>query len=428
MTYDAMRRLLSWQNAASSPTSTASYAYDGEGNRVWQQTTSSGTTTTTTYVGTYEEIATTGSTTNTIQYYQAGGVAAISVNGTLSYLVSDTLGSVSEALSSTGSMQAAQLYLPYGGGRYSSGTMPTTYGFTDQHLDPSGLMYFHARYYDPALGLFINADVVQGLNRYGYVGGNPETRTDPTGKIFCDCTDGGGDDSSDSGRGSGGGIGGGGGGADAVALLESNYELPGFILNGEGPYGDVSLVYPDGSVEYYPTVNDALNAEITYSKGGEATDSNLHLALLQNQDITNYVKAKYPWANANNTLTSIPNDDSLTLYRLGDPNSPKPYLQSKDDPENLGPGGIFTDKNGQQIVGISTTRNRNAFPLKKYPDENIWILPPGTNLAAVGLIAVNDHKEHYAIVPIVPMTTAQYNNALASLPWTNYASGDPWMP
>ena len=34
MTYDAMRRLLSWQNTASSPTSTASYAYDGEGKRV----------------------------------------------------------------------------------------------------------------------------------------------------------------------------------------------------------------------------------------------------------------------------------------------------------------------------------------------------------------------------------------------------------
>ena len=38
--YDALRRLISWQNARSLPTATAAYAYDGEGTRVWQQTTS----------------------------------------------------------------------------------------------------------------------------------------------------------------------------------------------------------------------------------------------------------------------------------------------------------------------------------------------------------------------------------------------------
>ncbi|MBF6592096.1 MAG: hypothetical protein IVW57_16425 [Ktedonobacterales bacterium] len=32
--YDALRRLLSWQNTTTSPTQTASYASDGEGNRV----------------------------------------------------------------------------------------------------------------------------------------------------------------------------------------------------------------------------------------------------------------------------------------------------------------------------------------------------------------------------------------------------------
>ena len=181
MTYDAMRRLLSWQNAASSPTSTASYAYDGEGNRVWQQTTSSGTTTTTTYVGTYEEIATTGSTTNTIQYFQAGPVIVVSVNGNLSYFVRDFLGSVAEALTSTGNVQADELYLPYGSVRYASGTMPTSYGFIGQRLDPSGLMYFNARYYDGTSGQFINADLFIGQNRYAYAIDNPIDYTDPTG-------------------------------------------------------------------------------------------------------------------------------------------------------------------------------------------------------------------------------------------------------
>jgi RHS repeat-associated protein len=110
-------------------------------------------------------------------------VTAINVNGTLSYLVSDTLGSVSVALSSSGSVQADQLFTPYGATRYASGTMPTSYGFTGQRLDPSGLQYFNARYYDSSAGQFTSADQVQGPNRYAYVSGNPETITDPTGQF-----------------------------------------------------------------------------------------------------------------------------------------------------------------------------------------------------------------------------------------------------
>ena len=60
--------------------------------------------------------------------------------------------------------------------------MPTTKGFTGQYSDAStGLDYYGARYYDPTLGQFTSADTVGGLNRYGYVAGNPETATDPTG-------------------------------------------------------------------------------------------------------------------------------------------------------------------------------------------------------------------------------------------------------
>src|SRR5581483_972094 len=50
----------------------------------------------------------------------------------------------------------------------------------------SGLDYYGARYYDPALGQFTSADSqAAGLNRYGYVKGNPETFTDPTGHMAC---------------------------------------------------------------------------------------------------------------------------------------------------------------------------------------------------------------------------------------------------
>jgi len=65
----------------------------------------------------------------------------------------------------------------------------TTKGFTGQYADSvTGLDYYNARYYDPVAGVFLSADTkqgnMQGMNPYGYVGGNPETDTDPTGKYY----------------------------------------------------------------------------------------------------------------------------------------------------------------------------------------------------------------------------------------------------
>lgn len=106
-------------------------------------------------------------------------------NGPLSYLATDGQGTVSETLDGggNGAVTFAQLYTPYGNTRYSSGSSPTTLGYTGQRADgATGLDYYHARYYDPVAGQFASADTVAaGLNRYGYVGSNPTTYTDPTG-------------------------------------------------------------------------------------------------------------------------------------------------------------------------------------------------------------------------------------------------------
>jgi len=54
-----------------------------------------------------------------------------------------------------------QRHCPYGGVRWSSGTLPTEYGFTGQRWEAGlGLYYYRARWYDPALGRFISADTV----------------------------------------------------------------------------------------------------------------------------------------------------------------------------------------------------------------------------------------------------------------------------
>lgn len=189
LTYDAELRLNHWQNApGGSPTSSADFLYDGEGHRAEQLVTGSSGTTKVYYLfGGSEELTVGGSGSTLIKYYPSAGGAlpgVVSVNGTISYAATDGLGSLNEALSSSGSVTAQQLYTPYGTVRYTSGTMPTAKGFTGQYADAgTGLSYYNARYYDPSLGQFTSADDTQGPNRYAYVDDNPETHNDPTGHI-----------------------------------------------------------------------------------------------------------------------------------------------------------------------------------------------------------------------------------------------------
>ena len=78
-------------------------------------------------------------------------------------------------------------YFAYGGqiNNINFATLPRENTYTGQKKDIStGLMYYNARYYNPANGLFQQADSVDdGLNNYAYVGGNPIMMTDPSGKF-----------------------------------------------------------------------------------------------------------------------------------------------------------------------------------------------------------------------------------------------------
>jgi len=82
-------------------------------------------------------------------------------------------------------------YKPYGEvyRPASSGSDISRYKYTAQEEDPeSELMYYNARFYDPAIGRFISADTIidpgagnMGFNRYMYVAGNPVNYSDPSG-------------------------------------------------------------------------------------------------------------------------------------------------------------------------------------------------------------------------------------------------------
>jgi RHS repeat-associated protein len=165
------------------------YLYDGEGHRVAMQSNVSGTTTLTAYISSIEEMQTSGTTTQTTTYYTVGKQRiAADVNGTFYYFGYDALGSQVAVLNASGSLVGAQLYGPYGASRYTTGTIPTSIGFTGQQSDSvTGLDYYGARYYDELVGVFLAADDVQGnrqgMEPYAYVGGNPETMVDPTGQF-----------------------------------------------------------------------------------------------------------------------------------------------------------------------------------------------------------------------------------------------------
>src|SRR5262249_53282743 len=83
-------------------------------------------------------------------------------------------------------------YAPYGGRTataLASGVTDDARGFTGQRQDPTGLIYLHARYYDPAIGRFTSPDTIVpssrlvGLNRYAYADDNPVMNSDPSGHM-----------------------------------------------------------------------------------------------------------------------------------------------------------------------------------------------------------------------------------------------------
>jgi len=131
--------------------------------------------------------------TTTKQYLSFAGVpVAVDVETTgteRTWLISDLLGSNS-VLHNTTSGNVRVWYDPWGVERAATGTPATPYGYTGQHTEPTGLIDYNARQYDPTYKTFTAADPIipnpnnpQTLNRYAYVNNNPTTYTDPTGHV-----------------------------------------------------------------------------------------------------------------------------------------------------------------------------------------------------------------------------------------------------
>ncbi|MDO7484452.1 toxin C-terminal domain-containing protein [Acinetobacter baumannii] len=219
-------------------TTTESFMYDANHERVRRTSVENGKTTTTVYInpridtgGSFEKSYLPNGTTEYTHHIYAGGdvigsyvtndkgtpptgdlgsayengvapnsaTADISKTGPYRYFHKDHLNSIEVITDAAGNPLERLSYDSWGKRRNVDGTVASgvkgknsIHGFTSHEmLDSIGLIHMNGRVYDPTIGRFISADPtidgadsLQGYNRYAYVHNNPTTLLDPDGYGF----------------------------------------------------------------------------------------------------------------------------------------------------------------------------------------------------------------------------------------------------
>jgi RHS repeat-associated protein len=102
-----------------------------------------------------------------------------------SHFLADALGSTLALTDATGSIPTTYTYEPFGATTITGATTGNSFAYTGRENDGTGLYYYRARYYHPALQRFISEDPIGfaggDVNLYGYVFNRPTAFGDSSG-------------------------------------------------------------------------------------------------------------------------------------------------------------------------------------------------------------------------------------------------------
>jgi RHS repeat-associated protein len=167
---------------------TENYVYDGDGRRFSRQV---GASPATRYV--FDGVGDLAATMDdgSRKYVYGLGLAYAVSGSSIEVYHPDVLGSTRALTDAAGVTVATYTGDDWGRQTGGSGSSSQPFGFTGELRDTTGLIYLRTRYYDPDLGRFLSRDSWAGVpsapqsqNRYAYVGNNPVTKRDPSGRVI----------------------------------------------------------------------------------------------------------------------------------------------------------------------------------------------------------------------------------------------------
>ena len=178
LTYDQANRLTAYST-------TATYAYNGDGLRMSKAVSGTATAFTWDQSGTLPLMIQDGSD---YYIYGPGGQAIEKISGTtVTYLQADQQGSTRLLTDATGKVVGTYTYGSYGNVTSHTGTASTPLQYDGQYTDAeTGYQYLRARYYDPLTGQFLTNDPLKSAQSglYSYANDDPLDNLDPSG-LFC---------------------------------------------------------------------------------------------------------------------------------------------------------------------------------------------------------------------------------------------------
>ncbi|MFH1062627.1 MAG: RHS repeat-associated core domain-containing protein [Candidatus Omnitrophota bacterium] len=180
-TYDSEDQLIN----ISSPGTSVSYRYDALGRRIEKDV--DGQITKYVYDG-EDIIAEYDANNNIIARYTHGPSIdeplILEKSGQTYYYQTDGLGSVTNITDANNQTVKTYQYDSFGNIISTTGSLTQPFTYTGREYDSeSGLYYYRARYYDPAIGRFLQEDPVWDTNLYLYVDNNAVNYIDPEGLL-----------------------------------------------------------------------------------------------------------------------------------------------------------------------------------------------------------------------------------------------------